>query len=206
MKPVLALVLLSAPLLAQDPGRWNFNFGGGPSFATGDAGRSVNTGYTFTAGGGINLNKHLGFAVDYTFDGFGLSDQALRVSGAPDGYAHAWGFTFDPIYRFAPGKKVGGYVTGGYGVFTRTINLTRPGLVPATICDPWTFICYSGAVVADVVYRSNSVTKGAWDIGGGLTYRLGESNANFYVELRYFDMLTSGVHSTFLPLTFGLRW
>lgn len=206
MKTIFVFALLSGTIFAQDPGRWNFNFGGGPSFPTGDAGSRVDTGYTATAGGGINLNRHFGLTLDYTFDGFGLSNKALSAAGAPNGYVHAWGFTADPVYRFAPGRKFGGYVTGGYGVFTRTVNLTRPGLVPAVICDPWTLICYSGAVVADVVYRSNSTTKGAWDIGGGLTYRVGESRMNFYVELRYFDMLTTEVRSTFLPLTFGLRW
>jgi opacity protein-like surface antigen len=117
-----------------------------------------------------------------------------------------WGFSANPIYRFAPGSKIGAYVLGGYGVFTRTVNLTRPGVIPGVICDPWTLICYSGPVYADVIYRSNSTTKGGWDIGGGITYRLGEGQTEFFTEIRYYDVLTTNVRSTFLPLTFGFRF
>ena len=101
--------------------------------------------------------------------------------------------------------QLGGYVVGGFGVFTRTVNLTRPGVVPGLICDPWTFICYSAPVYADIIYRSNSVTKGGWNIGGGITFRLNEG-VQFYTEIRYYEVLTPDVHTQLLPLTFGLRF
>lgn len=202
---VLAIVSC-APVWAQGPGRWNFNIGAGPAFGLGDTSDRLNTGFNISAGGGINFTQRFGLTLDYTYNDFGLSDRALAEAGAPNGFAHVWGFSADPVYRFAPTKKVGAYVLGGYGVFRRTVGLTRPGLVPAVVCDPWTFFCYSGATVADVIYRSNSTTKGGWNIGGGLTFRLGEGRTNLYVEARYFDVLTSNVSTRFLPLTFGLRW
>jgi hypothetical protein len=207
MKTLLLFGLLACVACAQDTPRWNANVGGGVSFGVGDAGDRVNTGYNFTGGGGINFSDHLGLEIDYLFNNFGLSDQALAGAGAPDGYAHVWGFSANPVLRLTPSsRKLGAYVLGGYGVFTRTVNLTRPGVVPGIICDPWTFICYTGPVYADVIYRSNSTTKGGWNIGGGITYRLGEGQTKFFTEVRYYDVLTSNVGSTFLPLTFGLRW
>jgi opacity protein-like surface antigen len=204
-KLALLLCLLSATMEGQDFHRWAFNVGGGPSFGVGDAADRINTGYNVQVGGGYNFSKHFGLNIDYTFQSADLSNKALTAAGSPGGYAHAWGFSADPIYRIAPDRRLGGYVTGGFGVFTRTVNLTRPGVVPGVICDPWTFICYTGPVYADIIYRSNSVTKGGWNIGGGVTFRLNES-LQFFTELRYYDILTSDVRTQLLPLTFGLRW
>ena len=197
--------MASIPLHAQDFHNWAFNVGGGPTFGLSDTSNRINTGYNFTLGGGYNFSKHLGLNVDYIFNGADLSSHVLNLTGAPGGYAHDWGFALNPILRIAPERRLGGYVSAGYGVFTRTVNLTRPGVVPGVICDPWTFICYSAPVYADVIYRSNSTTKGGWDVGAGLTYRIGE-RMNFYTEIRYYEILTTNVSTQLLPLTFGLRW
>jgi opacity protein-like surface antigen len=207
MKIALSLFLLPCVFASgQVLERINANVGAGVSFPVGDSSDRVNTGYNITAGAGINLSKHFGLEIDYLFSSFGLSDRSLALSGAPDGYAHTWGFSANPIYYIAPDKKLSAYILAGYGVFTRTVNLTRPGVVPGVICDPWTFFCYNAPVYADIIYRCNSTTKGGWDVGGGITYRLGEGRTKVFTEIRYYDVLTSNVRSTFLPLTFGLRW
>src|SRR3954454_16524298 len=204
-KLLLLTAIASISLHAQDPQRWAFNFGGGPTFSLSDTSDRINTGYNFTVGGGYYFTRHLGLNIDYIFNGADLSSTVLKNVGAPGGYAHNWGFGFNPIYRFGTERRFGGYVTGGYGVYTRTANLTRPGIVPGVICDPWTYFCYSGAYYADIIYRSNSTTKGGWDFGGGLTYQLSDS-MKFYTELRYYNILTTTVRTKLLPLTFGLRW
>lgn len=205
MRKIVVFGLLSCAILsAQELRRWNANIGAGVSFPTGSAADRVNTGFNFTGGAGYNFSKHFGIEADYHFNDFGLSDRSLVAAGAPNGYTHVWGFSANPVYRIAPDHKLGGYVLGGYGVFTRTVDLTRPGVVPGVICDPWTYFCYSAPVYADIIYRSNSTTKGGWDIGGGITYRLGEST-QFFTEIRYYSVLTKN-KATFLPLTFGLRW
>jgi opacity protein-like surface antigen len=204
-KLLLLTAIASIPLYAQDPQKWAFNFGGGPTFSLSDTSNRINTGYNFTVGGGYYFTRHLGVNVDYVFNGADLSSQVLQTTGAPGGYAHVWGFGLNPIYRFGTERKLGGYVTGGYGVYTRTANLTRPGVVPGIICDPWGFYCYSGAYYADIIYRSNSTTKGGWDIAAGLTYQLSD-HMKFYTELRYYKIFTTNVRTQLLPLTFGLRW
>ena len=189
----------------QDLRRWSFNAGGGPTFPIGDTSDRLNTGYNFKAGGGYNFSRHFGLDINYSFQGADLSNSSLLAAGSPGGYAHVWGFSADPIYHIAPQRRLGGFLTAGYGVFTRTINLTRPGVVPVIICDPWTFICYSGTTIADVIYRSNSTTKGGWNVGGGMTFGLTE-NVKFFAEIRYYEVLTTNVRTTLLPLTFGFRW
>ncbi len=205
MKRVILIAVLTCGSLTAQDRWWSFNIGGGPTFTTGDTSNRINTGYNFKAGAGYNFTNQIGIDIDYTFQGADLSNTSLAAAGAPGGFAHIWGFSADPIYRIGSERKLGGYVSAGYGVFVRTINLTRPGLVPATICDPWTLICYSGAAVANVIYRSNSTTKGGWNIGAGVTFRLTE-NAKFFTEIRYYDVLTSNVRTSLLPLTFGVRW
>lgn len=191
---------------AQDYRKWNGYVGAGPSFGIGDTGDRVNTGWAFNGGGGYNFSKNVSLNVDYIYNRFGLSDKTLEAAGAPDGFATLWGFSLNPMVRTDPEKRFGGYVTGGYGVMTRTGNLTRPGVIPAIICDPWTGICWEGSVIADVIYRSNSTTKGGWNIGGGFTVNLGESGAQFYTEIRFYQAFTSDVKTTVMPLTFGVRW
>ena len=117
MRTIFAFYFLSAAVVsAQDFSKWNANVGGGVSFATGDAADRVNTGFNFTAGGGFNFSKQFGVEVDYAFNDFGLSDKALTFANAPDGYAHLWGFSANPVFRIAPeDKKLGAYVLGGMG-------------------------------------------------------------------------------------------
>src|SRR5437763_12683199 len=110
-KLLLLAALASIPLYAQDPSRWAFNVGGGPTFSLSDTSDHLNTGYNFTAGGGYYFTRHLGVNIDYLFSGADLSPNVLRVTGAPGGYAHNWGFGFNPIYRFGTERRLGGYVT-----------------------------------------------------------------------------------------------
>lgn len=201
----LILAVMAIPLYSQDFHRLAFNVGGGPTFGVSDTSDRINTGYNFTVGGGYNFGKYIGLNLDYIYNGADLSTNVLNLTRAPGGYARAWGFGLNPIVQIAPDRRLGGYVTAGYGVYTRTVNLTRPGIVPGTICDPWTWICYSGPVYADLIYRSNSTTKGGWDIGGGLTYKFAGS-MKFYAEVRYYEIMTTNVRTQLLPLTFGLRW
>lgn len=195
-----------AAVCAQDFLRWNANIGAGPTFGLSDSKDRLNTGFNITGGGGINFNRYFGLTGDFIFNDLGLSDRSLQAAGAPGGFAHLLGFSVNPVFRIAQERKVGGYLIGGYGIFKRTVNLTRPEVVPVFICDPWTFFCYEGSAVADVIYRSNSTWKGGWNIGGGVTYRLGDGNAKLYAEVRYYEVLTSPVKTTVLPLTFGIRW
>jgi hypothetical protein len=64
----------------------------------------------------------------------------------------------------------------------------------------------NGLVPANAVLRSGSSNAAGLNIGGGVTYRLGESHAKIYGELRYHHAYTNAFSTTVLPLTFGVRW
>jgi hypothetical protein len=56
------------------------------------------------------------------------------------------------------------------------------------------------------ILGSVSEDVGVWDIGGGMNFPLPRTRAKLYLEARYYDGLTSNTHTTFVPITFGIRW
>jgi hypothetical protein len=65
------------------------------------------------------------------------------------------------------------------------------------------FGCTIGSV--NIVTGSRSDNAFGGNIGGGLTYRLGE-RTKFYTEVRYHHASYDKVATDILPLTFGIRW
>jgi hypothetical protein len=57
-----------------------------------------------------------------------------------------------------------------------------------------------------VITGSRSANAFGGNIGGGFTYRLGESHAKLYAEIRYHYASYNKVSTQVLPLTFGVRW
>jgi opacity protein-like surface antigen len=89
MSKLFCLLMVSPLALSgQDVSRWNLNVGVGPSFPTGNTTNRINTGFNFTAGGGFNFSDHIGLNIDYIFNDFNLTDQALAGANAPGGYSH----------------------------------------------------------------------------------------------------------------------
>jgi hypothetical protein len=75
------------------------------------------------------------------------------------------------------------------------------------ICDPywsWWYGCTIGSV--NIITGSRSANAFGENIGGGLTFRLGESHAKIYTEIRYHHASYDKVSTQLLPLTFGIRW
>jgi len=105
--------------------------------------------------------------------------------------------------------RLGIYGIGGGGWYHRSGEATAPGLVPGTVCPPfwdWWGTCISGLWPANVVIASTSSNAFGGNIGGGVTYRLGESGVKFYTEVRYHHASHNQVNTDLLPLTFGVRW
>src|SRR5215468_592451 len=102
-------------------------------------------------------------------------------------------------------RKFGAYAIGGIGWYHRSGETTTPGV--AVICTPywsWWFGCTLGSV--NIVTSSTSSNAFGENIGGGLTYRLGEGRAKLYAEVRYHHASYNRVSTNILPLTFGIRW
>jgi hypothetical protein len=174
-------------------------FGGaGFTLATGGAHNYLTTSYDIQVGVGRNFNKHLGVAVQFDRDNFGLQTATLQKvlnyynQGIPStssayistlgGSNHTWSFTLDPIYTFNdPDSKFGGYATVGAGFYHKVTDFTTPGT--GYYYDPYYgYIQYTANEIIDS-YVSNSV---GFNAGLGATYKFSKfAGERLYVEGRY---------------------
>ena len=107
------------------------------------------------------------------------------------------------------------YGIGGFGVGYRTVSLTTPDVGFTSWCDPYWMVCYTGPVAIDRVSGDRSSWDPTFTVGGGVTFRLGES-AQFYVESRWqylwgpeftdVDGAIQKADSQYFPITFGFRF
>lgn len=199
-------VLVSARMVhSQDPGRWNFNIGGGVGFPQGDLSNFVNAGGNFVVGGGYNFGRYVSTNGEFMWHDLPINSKTLDTLQTPGASARQYALTFDPMVRAPLGHHLGAYVIGGIGWYHRSGETTRPGA--AVICDPywsWWYGCTIGSV--NIVTGSTSSDAFGENIGGGLTYRFGESNLKFYTEFRYHHASYHSVSTNIIPLTFGIRW
>lgn len=206
------LILLTASLLipqaeAQITNHLTFSAGAGPNMATGAAGNDLNTGWNLGLSGGYNLTRRLSANLDFGYNYWGLNSTALAQFGEPGGHTSLWSLTFNPRYRFRPDRKLGFYTTAGFGLYHRNLELTQPATQSGFYCDPFFGYCYPVLVSVNEVVASFSTYKGGFNLGAGLTYKLGDSHWRLFSEARYQRMFTShGDDLTYVPVTVGLRW
>jgi hypothetical protein len=85
------------------------------------------------------------------------------------------------------------------------LEFTPPTVATYAAYDPFFGIFYPIGVPATQVLSSYSTTAGGLNIGSGITFKMGRSNAKAFVESRYHHMF-SNPSTTILPVTFGIRW
>lgn len=203
---------LSAVLPAQtqnnnDPQHHlTFNFGGGVTPTVGDISQRLNTGWNMVGGAGWNFTDHFTVDGEFQYNGLGLDDSVLREFNVPDGNAHVWSFTVNPILRIHPEKRLGGYVIGGVGLYHRLIQFTRPTVAQQLVFDPFFGFFFPVLVPADV--NLGTFTSNAFGInaGGGVTFKLPNSDAKIYLESRYHWANTRNTPVQIVPVTVGIRW
>lgn len=113
---------------------------------------------------------------------------------------------FDPIIRFPISSRFTAYVTGGGGYFRRTIEFTKPTIALVPFYDPWFGIIGQVAIPANEVLGRFSKSSGGYDIGAGFQIPLNQQGLKFYSEARYFYVPTEPTNTTFVPVSFGIRW
>jgi hypothetical protein len=190
---------------AQDYSKWLFNVGGGIGFPQGNLSSFVNDGGNFVIGGGINFKPYLGVDTEFMWHDLPINSTTKQFLQTPGASARQYAWTFNPIVHIPIRQKFGAYVIGGIGWYHRSGETTTPGV--GVICDPywsWWYGCAIGSVA--IVTGSRSANAFGENIGGGLTYRLGESHAKLYAEVRYHHASYNKVSTNLLPLTFGIRW
>jgi hypothetical protein len=190
---------------AQQYGRVLFNVGGGVGFPQGSLSSFVNAGGNFVIGGGVNLAKYFGVDTEFMWQDLPVNSATkalLQTSGAT---AREFSWTFNPMLHVPLGHHLGAYAIGGIGWYRRSGETTTPGT--GVICDPYWSWWY-GCTIGTVNFVTSSRTSNSFgeNIGGGFTYRLGESHAKLYAEVRYHHAAYHTISTQLLPLTFGIRW
>lgn len=198
--------LLTLPSSAQG---FNFNMGGGPGFPFGKTGDFAHTSYNFVAGGGPNLVPHVKLDAEFMFQGLPVRDNIIRQFGFSDVKGRLYSLTTNLIVGTSIGAGKNAYLIGGVGWYRRTIEAQQTVLSVGEVCEPWWWWdaqCANGILTSEVTVGSRTSSAGGFNIGGGLTFQLGTSSANFYTEVRYHRAFTANVETSVLPVTFGFRW
>jgi opacity protein-like surface antigen len=132
--------------------------------------------------------SRLGFRVDATYGTNGANDRLKaeltnRLGQPTDEKTKLLGGNLDLTYAFRSAARAKPYLLGGLGVYHVTISVT------------------SGDSTVD-----NAETKLAWNLGAGVSYRLGGVDA--FLEARYINLAAvSGFpRTTFFPIIAGVRF
>jgi opacity protein-like surface antigen len=225
----VAALIAAVPASAQDDKKITVNVAGGPTFVTSSAKEHFGTGGNFEFGVTFNVTPLVGVMVEYGGNRLGSKDRTINIAPC-DGCeateptpftAHGWVHYGDFNLVLHPawdGKRAQPYFLGGVGVYYRSANVTTPGIgyIPP-YCDPWWYWCYPGGFVpVENVVGSRSETNFGINFGGGVNIKLGESNTQFYVEVRYHyvwgksydlpDGTTQSSTGKYLPILFGFKF
>ena len=176
--------------------------GGGFTSPVSDVSQRLNTGWNVMAGGGLRLNRYFSLPIDFSYQG--LDATVFNDSTRIGGNMRMWSFTLNPTFEYNTRSGFGGYATGGYGVYSRRLELTATDFDLAGYCDPWWGYCYPVVVDSNTVLRENTTYKGGFNVGGGLTF--GPPKYRFFAEARYHYMFTRDIRTTTIPVAFGVRF
>jgi hypothetical protein len=179
--------------------------GGGFTTPINPIGSRLDNGWNISAGAGVNASHHLGIMLDFLYNENGINRTFLDQVQAPNGTTRVWGFTLDPVVHVTQEGPVDFYVTGGGGIYHRTVEYTQPVVSQGVFFDPW-FGFYPAAVGSNQVIGSFGQYKGGVDGGVGLSFKLGRSKVKAFAEARYHHIFTRAVDTDIIPVTFGFRW
>jgi len=199
----VAAFAFTSAAIAQESAfhKWNFNMGGGFTAPAGTTADHFEGSGNISTGGGYNFNPMLGIVGEFQYSALGISSTTLNSLNVPDGNAHIWSLTANPIVRVPLGHRLGVYFIGGGGLYQRKLEFTSP--TTETVFNP---IFGLIGIPANQILGSVTSTAGGLNAGGGFTYALGESGAKLYVESRYNHAFTDGPGTSYVPVSIGIRW
>ena len=226
----LALVLLLSPVLhatvASDKTRFRtdhltmeFGLGG-----TGTVGTTSNyasePGFSFLAGIGYRVNRHLSIPFEYDFSVHGDQSAVLQQAGQPRGFFYFNTFSVNPMWAVSLGKYMGGYLVGGGGLSNKDASFGNTSYSNNNCGSGYSgYSGYArrkdyGCPAYNAVATYSSVQP-MLDIGGGITERFHEhGRGRMFLDVRYVKMYspvenfpgfeTAGTE--LIPITFGVRF
>jgi len=181
---------------ADGSNKWMFYGGVGLAQPSGNTWKYFTPSWGIQLGGGRQFSKNFAVPVEFDYDHFGLSKQAISnqsyiytgdynaADNGIDANQHTWSFSIDPTFTLAGGTTAdgwGAYVLADAGFYHKVSSFTAPS--EQEYCDPY-YGCGIYAVNSNFDhYTSNAPGFGA---GFGITYKFSHfSNERFYGEARY---------------------
>jgi opacity protein-like surface antigen len=199
------ICLISASALqAQDSFFSSFTgaIGAGITLPVARADDFAGTGGHFMAAAGPRFNSRTSLLLD-----FGYHDMDVDFAGEGgnetliDGGMRVWSLTLNPQFEWIRAEHFTSYVTGGYGVYNRQLEVTQADFDEIE-CDDWWDACVPDFDGDSVIAESDTYKMG-FNVGTGVTFG---SNIKFFVEARYHRMFNTDADTQFVPITFGIRW
>jgi hypothetical protein len=199
-----ALALTAGMAAAQETSKFAFQFGGGFTEPRAQTGRYVDTGWNLRGGAGVNFNSWAGVLVSVGYNSFGINQTTLNNESMPGGDIHVFSATLDPVFHLIPHQHADVYVTGGGGLYRRTLQFTQPTTLIEPAFNPF-FGFFPVAVNATQILSSYTVNKPGFNVGAGVAFGT-KWHAKVFAEARYNRMFLGNAHMDFLPVTFGVRF
>jgi opacity protein-like surface antigen len=200
------LLAASAPANAQWFNRFTGHVGGGVTVPVLDSRDRVNTGWNVVAGAGGRFTSNFSLLADFSMNQMNTGTIQQTAGTTPlDGNVRVWSLTLNPRIEIGGESRVGGYFTGGYGLYNRRLQVTQAGIGTGFFCDDWYGFCFQGPTPVNFLVGERDTYKGGFNVGGGMTFGA-PAGAKFFAEVRYHRMLTRGRATELLPISFGVRW
>jgi len=177
---------------------------GGYAAALGDAADFFHDGYDGSGGVTFHFKPTVpvGLRLDAGYGRFGAVKHPTE-SSTNEGYLSMTRLTVDAIWDFGGTNRVGGYVAGGIGGYSRYRRLTQTILVGSVQCDPIFGGCVS-TVQGSVIEDNESDTVLGYNVSAAITFPV-RSGGQIYFEGTY-HRAGSGPATEYWPITIGYRW
>lgn len=201
------------PLQAQDFSKLAFNIGGGISSPLNPTGQYTGLSANFSMGAGYNIDKSNSIVGEFLWTDLPPNLFSLHPIDAPRGNISLYTLTANYRHQIdrIHGSPFGVYGIIGGGWYYRYASVDKDYAVPPnTVCQPtytyWGYACDpSGYVYTKTVAYKGSSAPGV-NAGIGFAIRLADSNWKFYAEARYHYAWSNAIPTTFVPVTFGIRF
>lgn len=206
----VCLALASAPAAFARPDKdykdYFVNFAGGYSGTTGDLGDVAEDGFNLRGGFAWWPKEWpVGLQFELGFNAFDLEQEVIDSVNADDGDVETFEVLAGGIISTDNSGPVDFFATAGIGGYYLQAEVTEPGLVRGTICDPWLWWCYTGTVRTDVVTEEIDTWKFGWNASVGANFKVGDSGNEVYVQIQYHSVQTETT-SEYIPVVVGFRF
>jgi hypothetical protein len=217
MKSSAPLFLFAAMLCpglgAEDWSKLTWNIGGGVTTPLNPTATIAGVSGNFDVGVGYNLNKKSSVSAEFMWNGLPPNLFVIQPVLAPFGNVNLYSLTANYRYHHdhIHHSPFGLYMIAGGGWYSRHASIDKNFVVPpSTVCAPiygwWGYACDTNGFVFTETIAHKATNAGGVNAGVGFTIRFGDSGWKFYTESRYHYAWNPVIPTTFVPVTFGIRF